>query len=522
MKKLAVSVLFLLAALVPFVQAETTKVVAVVSEVKTVNSEFQAEVQALGGELVLAKKAVGTPSLVMFFRDGKKLAEFPLGPDEKWEENRKLVLDWLTKNKPTSGTDPPKKYGRGYKRLSPEASKALHAEAFKKHGNRMKSLVEASTPPAEFDCKDMGWAGDPGDQADCGSCYLYSTVKTATSAFVKAGVGKVDVFRLSYQYGMDCHDFGGCDGGNGTEVIDWMVKNGWPAESYVDASGQAKSDYPPYSARVNQCRLAPGAKKWTPQSWMFVTSDQGDHPATVAEYKAAIMSYGRANVALDAGGQFMGYSGGVITRLGNSIDHEINVRGWSDAKQALLLENQWAGWGGAKTNGDSCAWLAYSAIGALQDPFIVISGVLPPPPPPPPPNGLPVITSPASMVGVVGVPATYQIVASNSPTTYAAAGLPAGWTCSASGTISGTATTTGTGSAMLMAFNSAGFGSLSSPWTVTTTPVPPPPPVPTPGGPITVVLTNDQVSSIIQQIGPVQALEEVLKSLKGNPMRVKP
>jgi hypothetical protein len=268
----------------------------------------------------------------------------------------------------------------GYKPPTKEVKASLHAERAKAHGHRMAALTAASTPPAEYDLKDMGWAGDPGDQANCGSCYLYSTVKTASGAFVKAGYGKIDVFRLSFQYGMDCHDFGGCNGGNGTEVIDWMCKNGWPAES--DPGQEATALYPPYVASVKTCRLPAGAKKYTPATWLFVTSDQSDKPATVAEMKAALMAYGRVNVAIDASSNpaFMTYTGGVLKTLGNAIDHEINVRGWSDSKQALLLENQWASWGGAKAPGDSCAWLAYTAVGQLQDPFVVSASTLPPPP----------------------------------------------------------------------------------------------------------------------------------------------
>ena len=138
---------------------------------------------------------------------------------------------------------------RGYKPPSAETKARHHRERFAAHGYRMRDRVAASTPPAEFDCKDQGWCGDPGDQAQCGSCYLYSTVKCATSSLVQGGAGKVDQFRLSFQFGMDCHDFGGCNGGNGTEVIDWMCKNGWPAESYIDAAGKPASDYPPYTDR---------------------------------------------------------------------------------------------------------------------------------------------------------------------------------------------------------------------------------------------------------------------------------
>ncbi len=409
---------------------------------------------------------------------------------------------------------PPAKHSRGYIPLSPEKSKAVHAEAFKRHGHRMKQLVAASTPPAEFDAKDMGWTGSSGDQAQCGSCYLCSTVKTMTCSAVKAGVGKADLFRLSWQFGMDCHDFGGCNGGNGTEVIDWAVKNGW----YAEADPTQTALYPSYSARSQQCRVPSGAKKLAPKDWLFITSDQGDHPATVDEFKAALMTYGYVNIALDAGGQFGNYTSGVITSLGNSIDHEINVRGWSDSKQALLLENQWGDWGGAKAPGDDCAWLSYKAVGALQDPFVVVWDTLPPPPPPP---SVPVITSPTTASAVVGAPFAYQITATNAPTGYTSTVLALGLGYNASsGLISGTPTTVGTYVSTISATNSSGTGQATLTVTVALTPPPP--------GNVVITLTPDQVASVLAQAGGTTGViltpEEiaVLKAIIGRAKKAPP
>jgi C1A family cysteine protease len=409
--------------------------------------------------------------------------------------------DAVEKPKDVKADAPPR--ATGYRPSTPAVKQALHAERLVKHKGRMASLVRATTPPAEFDAADMGWAGDPGDQADCGSCYLYSTCKTATTAFVKSGYGKVNEFRLATQYGMDCHNFGGCNGGNGTEVIDWMVKNGWPAESYVTADGQQHSDYPAYQARSGQCRLPANAKKWFPKDWLFITDDQSDKPAPVENYKAAIMAYGRVNVALDAGGQFSNYSGGVITSLGRSIDHEINVRGWSDAKQAFLLENQWSGWGGAKEKGDSCAWLSYKAVAALQDPFVV--SAVPLPPPPPGPNA-PVVTS-SSASAQVGAPFTYQIVASNTPTSYGASGLPTGLTVQATtGVISGSPTGSGVYPATVTATNTAGTGTGTLSLTVGTGP----PPSPVPVGTQTIALSGFGKSDGVYEANPVGTASTIM------------
>lgn len=216
---------------------------------------------------------------------------------------------------------------------------------------------------------------------NCGSCYLVSTVRTATSVLVGLGYGKADnSFMLSAQYGMDSpRNFGGCNGGNGTEVIDWMCKNGWVAETYIDSAG-VHNDYPPYEARSRSDRTKLGAKKWmVGADWGFVNAN--GRPTT-EEIKAALYNYGRLNVALDAGGQFSNGTG-TITSMGNSIDHEINVVAYDDAKGAFLLENQWStDWGV-----DGCRWVTYSAAKNIVDWFYVTAGPLPPPPPDPTPPG---------------------------------------------------------------------------------------------------------------------------------------
>jgi subtilase family serine protease len=74
----------------------------------------------------------------------------------------------------------------------------------------------------------------------------------------------------------------------------------------------------------------------------------------------------------------------------------------------------------------------------------------------------PVITSALSVTGTVGVPLSYHITASNSPTSYGASGLPAGLSVnSATGVISGTASATGISNVTINATNAGGTGSAT-------------------------------------------------------------
>lgn len=118
--------------------------------------------------------------------------------------------------------------------------------------------------------------------------------------------------------------------------------------------------------------------------------------------------------------------------------------------------------GSASSTGTSDITISASNVGGSGTATLVLT-VLPP---------APVITSPLSVTGSSGVAFSYQIIASNNPASYNAAGLPAGLTVSPStGIISGTPISTGTTGAVISASNAG--GTESAILTITVLPGPP-------------------------------------------------
>jgi hypothetical protein len=84
----------------------------------------------------------------------------------------------------------------------------------------------------------------------------------------------------------------------------------------------------------------------------------------------------------------------------------------------------------------------------------------------------PSITSPLAASGIVNTAFSYQIVATNSPTSYGATGLPSGLSIDANGLISGSPTAAGSTNITLTATNADGSDTETLVLTVTTGPVP--------------------------------------------------
>jgi hypothetical protein len=154
-------------------------------------------------------------------------------------------------------------------------------------------------------------------------------------------------------------------------------------------------------------------------------------------------------------------SAGVVMATGNPVDALPASLSSNLAAGTYFLRVTGTGKGNVLTNGYS----SYGSIGAYTLTGSV-NGVAVPQPPS--------ITSSGSAAGQVGSPFSYQITATNSPTSYSLTGsLPGGLALnSATGLISGTPTAAGNSSVTLRATNAQGTGTLALNLAISAAPVP--------------------------------------------------
>lgn len=397
--------------------------------------------------------------------------------------------------------EPPLKYATGYK----PPTEAVRARTIKATGYVTFPKVSA----ASWDCRTLGIVPGVRDQGNCGSCWDFAGSSTVTCALIKGNYLKLaDDPRCSEQYVLDCGRNGGCNGDDHSSVFDMAKAKGLPLQS----------EYGPYQARSNRCKDTSAMKFYTISAWGYC--DPGARGAAdTQKIKDAMVQYGPISVAIAANNAFSNVKPGEVFK-GNAsgINHEVMLVGWDDSKGAWILRNSWgSGW----CDKGYC-WIAYGANGVGTDAAWVSVTALPPPEPgpgpqpPPVPGTAPAITSPLTAAASVGAAFTYQIAATNSPTAFAASGLPAGLSvATATGLISGTPTATGAFSIGLIAANSSGAGTATLTLSVGTGPAPQP-------GTVNVQLSPDVARNIMVQIAnqtggvlvtPDMTLQEVIDAM---------
>jgi C1A family cysteine protease len=391
-------------------------------------------------------------------------ASMPFWPEKVWIYSEGASAQEEKVNPEPKAKKAPFKRGRG--RIAPKNLQALRALARLRHPNLIRNLPNATA--ASYDSRTLGIVPPIEDQGQCGSCWDFSGTEVVEVALIKAGYGKADgSFALSQQYTLDCGQNGGCGGDDNTTVLAWAKSTGLPLVK----------DYGPYTASAGKCAYTSSMPLYKISDWGFVDTQTGVSSTQLV--KNTIVQFGIVGCAVAAGNDWDNVGpNDTITGTSTGIDHDVAIVGWDDAhdngdksKGAWIMRNSWGtSWGGA-----GYAWIKYGADSIGTESVWATAT---------PSTTIPQIGSPLVATGATGSPFSYQIVASNSPTSYGATNLPSGLTVDvAAGAIAGTPATAGTFSITISATNAAGTGSAVLSLTVSGTPPPPvPPPGPTPSG----------------------------------------
>lgn len=359
--------------------------------------------------------------------------------------------------------DGKRKYGRG--RIAPSAETVAKraVETRAKHGAKLAALhasPSAGATAQKYDCRTLGQVGPIKDQGGCGDCYIFSGIGVSECSQFTAGVAlATSGFGLSEQMALDCWNVGGCNGGDEWQVAQMVMSQGVASIAQYPGNGQ----------NPGNCKNLPGAYKIAAMGYCD-PNQQSNGVASTQLIKNCLVQYGPVSVAVAAGGNaWSNYNGGLLSGTDHNIDHAIIIVGWDDTQGSSgvwIARNSWSTQWGIQ----GYALVPYGNFDIGTEAFWVQTT------PVTPPATAPVVTGPTTATAVIGTPFSQQIVASNSPTSYALSGQPAWLTVSAAGVMSGTPPAAGSFQVSMTATNSGGTSpAVVCALTVGTTPIPPNP-----------------------------------------------
>lgn len=190
----------------------------------------------------------------------------------------------------------------------------------------------ADVPVDTFDWRDKNVVTPVKNQEQCGSCWAFSATEEIESVWALAGNTLVS---LAPQQIVDCDTT--CYGCNG----------GWPylAYQYVIKAGgmEAETSYP-YKGIDGNCNFNRSKVVAHISSWRYVSRMAGDENSTMLPF---VYSTAPLSVCVDAASWQL-YNGGVLRTCGQSIDHCVQITGFSTVNGLPVwnVRNSWgADWG---------------------------------------------------------------------------------------------------------------------------------------------------------------------------------
>lgn len=184
----------------------------------------------------------------------------------------------------------------------------------------------------ELDWTTKGAVTPVKDQAQCGSCWAFSTTGSLEGVYFLKN-GHLESFSEQNLVDCDTND-SGCNGGLMDNAFSWIKKNG---------GLELETDYK-YTATTNHCsqdksKLVNGS---SPTSWVDVKQTNDDLLAAIQQQPVS--------VAIEADqSSFQFYSSGVLTgRCGTNLDHGVLAVGYGtlDGVDYYKIKNSWgSSWG---------------------------------------------------------------------------------------------------------------------------------------------------------------------------------
>ena len=184
----------------------------------------------------------------------------------------------------------------------------------------------------EWDWSEKGAVTPVKDQAQCGSCWAFSTTGSLEGAyFIKNN--KLKSFSEQMLVDCDTNDLG-CYGGLMNNAFEWIQSNG---------GIELESNYP-YTAMNGKCQESSDniVAGTSPSSWSNVKSDDTSMMAAIKQQPVS--------VAIEADqSSFQFYSSGVLTgRCGTNLDHGVLAVGYGtlNGVDYYKVKNSWGkSWG---------------------------------------------------------------------------------------------------------------------------------------------------------------------------------
>lgn len=200
------------------------------------------------------------------------------------------------------------------------------------------------------------------DQLYCGSCWAHSVAAAYESSYKKVNNLLINV---SEQHFLNCYPNASCDGGDPTDLLDWLTKNNKniELESNNLYTGQQVSCTSVSNTMLNSFYI---------DEWGYVDkSNDWRKIPSVDEIKDAIAEYGAVCTTIYATDLFLSFvDGGAIfneIKSGDKsimdefsgdpiVNHAITIIGWDDNRNAWRVKNSW----GREWGQEGYAWVSYN------------------------------------------------------------------------------------------------------------------------------------------------------------------